>query len=320
MARSSERLRTVDVIRPFVEAAEEVAPIQIFGGVLTDALIDERTVILPDERRVIAPFDLESYTVRSDGTKRDIDVLVPTTDRTIVREVKDLADTEIGKRLKRSVFGLRPAAVLERQIRSPKGLSANKTVLADRYVTTREDGQIIEAKKALIPFAAKMNLETLEPWRLALGYDDDNSLPITGPYANVLNYMTRSISGLRPKDDEKIHKMVELMARNHPEGIDWINDGPGSSQVEFARVLQKLNGLGTVTLGGAIEVTPCEEDLLAHPMFLLKRHDASVQQDVLDFTRKKAAAMRRAESMEWLVTYWQKLSLESVFKGIVHNK
>jgi len=55
-------------------------------------------------------------------------------------------------------------------------------------------------------------------------------------------------------------------------------------------------------------------------MFLLRRHDTDVQQGVLDFTRKKAAAMRRAESMEWLVTYWQKLSLESVFKGIVHNK
>jgi len=74
-----------------MEATSHLNNIQIMGGIGSAALTHQETMIVPDEKRVIAPADLSLPQYRPDGNLRDFDALVLSTSQARVDEVKEIS-------------------------------------------------------------------------------------------------------------------------------------------------------------------------------------------------------------------------------------
>jgi len=139
----------VDIVRPFSEAISERDDVQVIGGIGSAALTDKATVIVPDEKRLIASPDIFLSQYRDDGNLRDFDSLVLTTDGSHLREIEADGAKTIGTQLELSFFDLKPAARLDNHRQHPfKSLGQ---FVADRYVTQTETGEISSAQKSLFP-------------------------------------------------------------------------------------------------------------------------------------------------------------------------
>ncbi|HVX58865.1 MAG TPA: hypothetical protein VG964_04025 [Candidatus Saccharimonadales bacterium] len=309
----------VDIVRPFALEAGAEHDIQIFGGVGSAALEHPDTVILPDEKRIVAPEGLELPQFRSDDTRRDLDALVLTTDSSRIEEVRQMAQTIVGDELKISIFGLRPATLLEQQIRHPLSKKSLRTALADRYATEGADG-IQDAWKALFPFSVPIHPETLQTWQLFIGDKDKHPMPVPHPGTTILNYLTRSVGGLRPKDEGKVHEMATHIARKSPETRDWIMDGPGRSQIHLARIINKMGRKGKKIETRVAEVDDYRGNLAKDPAFMIGEASLATKQAVLLFSRRKARLVHIGESMESLVTLWQRHDMEDRVESIVYNE
>lgn len=307
----------VDIIRPFNEAIGGREDVQLIGGIGSAALTHPETVIVPEEKRVIAPYDLYLPQYRPDGNLRDFDALVLSYKKEKVAEVEELSEEIMGDELELSLFGLKPIVQLARMKLHPyrEGL---KQFLSDRYVLEEEDAGVEVAVKALFPFSVGMNLETLETWRLYIGERDPFPAPIPHPGTVVLNYLTRSISGLRPKDADKVSTIADALFKQAPDMRDWLMDGPGYEQVELARVLQKLSRKGSLAVGSTLEITPVPESLREHSAFMLSDAAPATQAAVLLASYAKARGLRTFESQEKIVTIWQRLGEKRV-KKTIHN-
>jgi hypothetical protein len=309
---------SIEIIRPFIAELGDEHDLQVIGGVGSFVLKNPAAEILVDERLVIAPPDeYMDYSdigqFRRDGNRRDFDVLVRSSSAEEIGAVEELARETIGRELELSVFGLHTEAQLDSQIANP-ALSLAKVWVADRYVSER-DGQIVGAKKALFPFAEDMDLETLETWNLIIG--DDKPIPIPHPGTVVLNYLTRSVSGLRPKDADKIEELGRNVFEKGPEIVEWIVDGPGRSQLDLARVFHSLRepkDRQPLVVGEKLEVRPYQvSELAGHRSMLLREHPsplirdgASIAQAAVAISRIKSRALHTAESQEAIVTAFQR--------------
>lgn len=307
----------VEIVRPFTEAIGKTDDLQLIGGVGAAALVNAETVIVTDEKTVIAPADLFLPQRRDDGNLRDFDALVLSSQPEHIRAYEAIGEEIIGDELELSFFGLRPAAELEWQKRHP--LRALKQFLADRYVEQDESGKITEAYKALFPFSAPMPIETLETWRLYVGEDDPAPAPIPHPGTTVLNYLTRSISGLRPKDADKVGRMARNIQQKAPEIRDWIMDGPGQSQIQLARILNELGNKSRTIELGAATVYPMDTEVWMSPELVDMDAQLVTEAMVLTASYAKARALRFAESQEKIVTLWQRAAEKHVH-GLVHNQ
>jgi hypothetical protein len=312
-------------MRPYIEAvtAPDMPPVQLLGGVGSVALQDEATLIKVDEKRIIAPADLELSNYRDDGNLRDIETLVMSADPDDIARVDHMASQLMGDALQTETFNFAPISHFDPIKAKPLGFKAFMMFVSDRYlpgeVAWSPEGP--KARRVLFPFSTAIPHEALETWTLEIGEHTEVPVPAVG--AVVLNYLTRSISGLRGKDEEKIEKMATAIFEKAPTTIDWIIDGPGSTQYDFARVLHTLREPKRrpkdLVVGGELTVSPIAGDLARHPMFMLAEDEDQTQQRALRIARFKSRALHAAESVDFAVTAWQRY-VEPRIKSVLHNR
>ena len=163
--------------------------------------------------------------------------------------------------------------------------------------------------------------EALETWWLQIG-NRAARFPVPPPGATILNYLTRSSSGLRPKDAKKVHNMAANLQDKAPDIIEWIVDGPGASQLELARVLHTLReGRHTnrpIHVGNVFDVEQLKLGSLAtHPSFMLDVN-LSTRQGLVEAEHAKSAAMFALEKRPRVVTAWHQ-HVEPYIGRIVKN-
>jgi hypothetical protein len=316
----------IEIIRPYIDAVaqEGMPPVQLLGGVGSVALTDERTVIKADEQRIIAPAGLHLSNYRDDGNVRDVESLVLSNRAEDVRAVEECGEQTMGDMLIVEVFPFLDDTRTEKLLAAPFGKRALATFVSDRYMpaeTVWTPGEAT-AKRVLFPFAVPIADEALETWTLEI--DDAFEIPVPSPGAVVINYLTRSISGLRGKDEDKIERMAQAIFDKSPDMVDWIVDGPGSEQFELARVFHTLRESKrhpqVLTVGGKLDVTALDYyDLLEHPSFLLNELDEGAQLKALRRAAIKSRVLHFGEGLSFIVTPFQKY-VEPHISSILHNK
>lgn len=325
MARMSntEGRNCIDIVVPFVAALEgtDASAVQLLGGIGSAALKEPATMICAEDRVKRASEGLHVPQYRPDGNLRDMDLLVISSDDEAINTIKHHAKMTIGDQLEISIFGLRPNTKLETQHRRPFGWAGLKAFLGDRYVAPGAQGDSISGKRALFPFAVPLTPESMETWRLYI--DDDRSVPIPHPGASILNYLTRSVSGLRPKDHDKVNDMVQRVSGAYPEVIDWIVDGPGADQLELARILHTLrepdDNPQTLVVGDRITLKPYPlAELLDNPAFMLRDVRPRTQERAVTLAHTKGRVLHAVESNPRVVTLWQRFA-EQRAGSIVNN-
>lgn len=296
------------------------------GGIGSAALTHAGTEIFPAERRITtSPDFLEDPAVRmaldpirADGSRRDLDVLVLSADEEAIAMVEAAAERTVDGQLDVSVFGLHKAVELREQVANPFGWRAFKTFVSDRYLW--ESGRV---DKALFPFGVELDREALETWSLEIGAEE---FPVANPSSTVLNYLTRSISGLRPKDADKVDAMAGQVFAKAPELAEWAVDGPGKSQMELASILQTLRRGSSLPLskrqlevGGVLKIRAGSVRALNdHPAFMLRHDSADTRDAALAWAVVKARGLGIGESQDWVVTIFRKY-FEEMVDGITKN-
>jgi len=299
---------SLEIIQPFVRDLGDSRDVQIMGGVGTAALSDPRTEICTYSKEVIAPHDFFLPAFRNDGTLRDVDVLVLSSDVLRTSEVDNVLMDTVGSRLERSVFGIRPREVLQRQLAHPLGFRAFRTFLSDRYEAGSVDGEAYV--KSLFPFAVPFDPEALETWTLVVG-DDSHRIPIPHPGMTLANYCNRSISGLRPRDEDKIASVAANVFRAAPEIKEWLMNGPGKTQLELGALIASLRhpGLPSMELFNGVTVrTYTPDELVEHPAFMLPEYSSGYCRSVLGLAALKATLLHSFENNPRVVTAWRQVA------------
>lgn len=292
---------------------------QLMGGIGSAVLKHLGTEILPEEQLIVASPDfcegnVDLCPTRPNGTMRDLDALVLSDDPDYVAEVEAVTEDFVGGALEVSVFGLRKAAYLQRQKERPFGMVSLKAWLSDRYM--EDDGTML---KALTPFAVTLPVESMESWTAKIG---DNYYPVMNPGVSLLNYATRSISGLRPKDADKVEAMAAHVGTKWPGVKEWIHDGPGESQAELANIFHTLRWGregNRRSIGGVIDLVATTVPALRdNEAFMFKDADERTQRRVLQLAVGKARLLGTTESNPTIVMLFQKFAekhLDTVTKN-----
>ena len=308
----------IDVIRPFTEALEldHISNVQIIGGVNSAALLHPDTEFDVDNREIHAPSSLYLDTHRNDATHslRDLDVLVLSSSRQQIENIRYYVKQTVGDQLESSVFGVRTAETLKRQIEKPFGSVALRTFLSDRYENPNGPGLV----KSLYPFLENIDPESIKPWTLT---DGKSRMLVPAPPLALANYACRSISGIRPKDLAKVSALAENIFTKSPELRDWAVDGPGKSQVELGLLLRSLTPdkqhLDVFRVGRPI--VPLY-DLIENEAFIPKDLSYNQQKRLLSITAFKAQGLSFLESNSVVVAFFQKfVERQSLISAIVNN-
>lgn len=314
---------SIDIIEPYVNAVTEahMPPVQLLGGVGSVALTETATTVDTEGRTLYAPADLYLAQYRPEGTLRDIETLVLSADPSDSAAVQACAEQHIGDDLVVETFAVKDASRIEDLVTKPFGMGAVMTFVSDRYTDPLDADAGMT--KSLFPFEATIDPALLEPWKLHVE-GRDVTIPVPPVGTVVLNYLTRSISGARPKDAEKLQKMAGAIFGKAPDTVEWIIDGPGREQFELARVLHTLREPKrrprTLTIGDKLELRALDYDALReHPAFLLRDEDETTQLKALRLARMKARLLHTAEArLSFLVGPFQKY-VEPRIKTILHN-
>ncbi len=321
-------MRCGQITETFVRALGErsdLPPVQIIGGNGAAALLSDETEIDLESRTIRAPATCDLPRLRADRSVRDLDTLVLSTDPQEIEAVRLLGEESIGGELKISVFGLKPLTELHDQRRRP-ARSVARIFLADRYVTTvpdvRRETTITEGFKALYPFRVPITTETFDTFQLVIG--GRPPAPTSHPGTTILNYLTRSISGLRAKDAAKVETMTENVLTRYPDIREWIHDGPGRDMLDLARILHTLREPRrrpqTLRLGSLLAVDPYPlAELGRHPGFMASQQRRGAQRLIIEATHLKAWLLGTVESNPRVVSFWQK-HIEDRVDAIVHNE
>ena len=308
----------IEVIRPFAEALklDHISNVQIIGGVNSAALLHPDTEFDVANREIHAPSSLYLDTFRDDATHslRDLDVLVLSSSQQQVENIRFYVKQTVGDQLESSVFGIRTAEALKRQINRPFGLVALRTFLSDRYDNPYGSGLV----KSLYPLLVDIDPESIKPWTLT---DGKTEMLVPAPPLALANYACRSISGIRPKDLAKVKALSENIFTKSPELRDWAVEGPGKSQVELGLLLRSF--------------TPDKEhpdifrvgrpivplyDLIENEAFIPKDLGYNKQKRLLSITAFKAQGLSFLESNSFVVAFFQKfVERQSLISAIVNN-
>lgn len=297
----------IEIIEPFVEdmRGKPELGIQIIGGVGSAALAHPNMTIDIENEQVVAPSNLHVPQFRNKRfriNKRDLDVLVLSDDPEAVEEVESIAQQSIGQELKISVFGLKKATHLEEQTANPFGVSALKTFVSDRYTDGTNN-----IKKGLFPFSLPYPEAAQKTWSYRVG---EFYFPGPHPGMCIANYYSRSISGLRPKDADKVQDISTNVFAKSPEILQWLTKGDGAPLLDFADILHSLREPKRkprpIDIGGVIQLTPDDpESLINNPAFMLKDTDEATQMRAIRLARTKARFIYPFEKIHPLVSLWQ---------------
>lgn len=321
--------RTCGVImEPFIRAlgaCDDLPAVQIVGGNASSSLLHESVVIDLGARTIQAPAACDLPRLRADNSLRDLDTLVLSTDDAEIEAVRLMAEQLIGAELKINVFGLKTLADLEHQRRRPMRSTA-RIFLGDRYVAPSHragrDSMAIKGFKALYPFQVPIDPDSMETFSLTVA--GRPATPVPHPGATILNYLTRSISGLRAKDTVKVELMTETVLTRYPEIKAWIVDGPGRDTLDLARILHTLSEprgrAGVRRLGTQLEIIPYSFGQLdRHPGFMAADRSRALRRLIIGAAHAKSRALAGLESQPTIVTLWQK-HVEDRVGTIIHNE
>lgn len=293
----SKEVDCFSAIKPFVETFAGDPTVQIIGGVGTAALCSPLSEIDLSTKTITVSDDFTLSTLRPDGSLRDADVLVLSSDKTHVRHVQNVLRNSLGASLAPSVFGIRPATQLHHQLSNPLHPSNLGIFLGDRYESPDGNGYV----RALFPFATLLSQDSLESWTLQRG---DMAIPVPNPATSLINYFARSITGLRHKDTAKVQEMVPTVFEGSPELRDYMHTGPLQNELEFVRVIASLAGSRPTLLDERPLYAP--DELIEHPQFTPKRLPPALQRLIISTTLFKAHGLKAFEGNPTIVTLWQK--------------
>ena len=136
--------------------------------------------------------------LRENGTVRDLDTLVQSTDKAVVKSCRQEIADAIGDKLVVSAFGLNPYEKNRRGIFDFVG---------DRYVDN--EGRLywrLGGIETEIPSAS------LDQWLVKR--DGETVCAVLNPIAQLGAYGCRSITGWRPKDKEKVEELIKVIMPN----------------------------------------------------------------------------------------------------------
>ena len=302
----------VEICEPYFERLAETGTtnVQVLGGVGSAVLTKPELDIDFAGKRMRFNGELFLPQFRDGGSKRDLDVLVLTADQTEVDAAETTAAEVISDDLELSFFGLKSYGQLVNIDEHPRS-STIKSFLADRYVTTDGQGQIVGLQKALYPFATTVDPASLETWTLEIG---GREVPVPHPGVSILNYATRSISGLRPKDAEKVNDITTNVLGKSWEVHEWMVEGPGKGLYDFARLLQGLrtpnSAKHALLIGHVYElgIPPAsDEEIASHTKAAEALGNLSPRQlrNTIRLARLKSRVLHGVEGNERIVAFWQ---------------
>lgn len=310
--------------------AQGLTDVQIMGGIGSAALKHPGTVILPDEKRIVTSSDFlydeegnlnpDLARFRNNGTLRDLDALVLSYDPDYVARVEKIAEKEIDGRLDISIFPLHDGAELSEYEESPFGFKSFRTFVADRYA--KRDGRIVKALPPL--FEVAVDPDTVKRWEVEI---DGEVYPVLNPVSAIVNYLTRSMTGLRPKDFDKVQEMARHVFAKSPQMVEYAIDGPLKSQIELAGIFQTLRWANSrprskrnLDVGGALEIRAGSvRALREHDAFMLRDADRDIQDAALALAIIKARVVGTGESFEKIVEIYQRFA-EKPLDFITKNK
>jgi hypothetical protein len=318
-------LNSIDILPDYMDALRDndTPPVQLLGGIGSVALLHPSSVIDMADKRIVAPADLALSNYRDDGNLRDIETLVLSTRKEDVMLVAKIALATIGNLLITETFDIKDDERITKLAASPLSIPALKMVLSDRYMpanTVLSSGGP-EPRRILLPFSAPIEAAALETWTLQVG--DSLEIPVPHPGATIINYLTRSISGLRTKDKDKVQKMATAVFGRAPEIVDWIVDGPGEKQFELAQIFHTLRESKRhprdLRIGGQLTVSPLPlAELSEHRAFMFPDADPRTIRNLLSIARRKSRLLHLAESNPRVVTTFQRM-VEPAIGSLVHN-
>lgn len=177
-------------------------------------------------------------------------------------------------------------------------------------------------EKALFPFSVPIDKDFMETWKLEAGGEE---FAVANPAATLMNYLTRSVSGLRAKDYNKVQEMAAKMFAKAPELAEWAVSGPGKSHKQLADILHTLryasaDSGGYTLIGGEVELRAkgSLRELLDDEAFMLPDASRKVQEGAIAVAAIKSRGLGFGESNEAIVGYFQRF-FEERLHAITRN-
>ncbi len=306
-----------EITRPFVNEVIDDGDVQLIGGLGIEPLLHAGMSINMDAKEVIVPEPLFLPAHREDGTKRDVDVLVLSSQPGRIQQVGELLNTSVEDHLEQSVFSIRTHEALQKRLAHPFGMRAMTTFVSDRYEAAPDAPTPFV--KALPPFSLPIDPESLETWT-AVTPNGTHRVPIPHPGATILNYTNRSISGLRSRDVDKATRAAVNVFAKAPEVKEWIVDGPGASQFELSRIIASLRAPSMIhfpVVDGLTTTTYSWEELTEHEAFVAEARPIA-RAHLIAGAAFKASGLAFFEKYPIIVTGWRQFA-EKRADDIVKN-
>jgi hypothetical protein len=196
----------------------------LLGGITAGAIVNKQTRFDHDSRVIEPTNDSAELNMRDNGTLRDADVLVLDVLSDVrAREINDVIAQALGRRLLGSVFG-----VDKREETKPQTSWWTSRRTVDAAGTHRIQ---------LHPLEQVLPEESYEPWDMQL--PEGGVVSTLNPAGIRLAYGFRSVSGLRPKDKNKVNAMDKRL-HQEPEFMEQIHEGPFKPWLDMAEAVRLL--------------------------------------------------------------------------------
>ena len=218
MNKNSENVYSLLPERNFHGKMEDLkVPYIVVGGIGSQALINADEIDW-DNHVVYLPSGVCLPCLRENGTVRDLDTLVQSTDKTVVKGCRQKIADAISDKLVVSAFGLNPYEKNRRGIFDFVG---------DRYVDN--EGRLYWRLGGI---ETEIPVESLEQWLVKR--DGETVCAVPNPVAQLGAYLNRSAAGLRPKDEEKVAALTSIVMPN-----DKISDIPAAYREQHLAFLEQ---------------------------------------------------------------------------------
>lgn len=176
------------------------APYRVLGGIAAHAILNAN-IIHWEDRIIEVDCEVHLSTRRENDTVRDIDTLIVSSSSQEVNKAKEALTDVVGNDLSVSVFGLR------KRVKTRKTLIPNMDFVSHR--TIDEEGNFYihldEVETALTN-------DWYDAWEVRRPQDDSPLFQTLSPVAIEAGYRMRSITGVRPKDKDKLEKLRERIS------------------------------------------------------------------------------------------------------------
>ena len=198
MGKTSENVYSLLVARGFHDRMEDCeVPYNVVGGLGLHAVTNSAEIDW-DNHVVYLPSGVYLPCLRENGTVRDLDTLVQSTDKTVVKGCRQKIADAIGDKLVVSAFGLNPYEKNRRGIFDFVG---------DRYVDN--EGRLYWRLGGI---ETEIPPESLDPWLVEQA--GETVCAVLNPVSQLGAYLNRSATGTRPKDEEKVAALTGIIMPN----------------------------------------------------------------------------------------------------------